>query len=64
MYMETCKINLIHIVVVFITAQEYSELILGCGSVIITLFFGSIGPKFQVPCVATSAKCGDLAQFQ
>ena len=40
-----------------------AELILGCRSVIIT-FSGSIGPKFQVPCVATSAKCQDLAQFQ
>ena len=28
-----------------------SELILGCGSVIIRLFFFNIGPKFQVPCV-------------
>ena len=40
-----------------------TELILGCGSVIITLFF-NIGPKFQVPCVAISALCRDLAHFR
>ena len=39
---------------------HYTELILGCGSVMITLFC-NIGPKFQVPCVAISALCRDLA---
>ena len=31
---------------------------------IITFCFGNIGPKFQVPCVATSALCRDLAHIR
>ena len=49
----------VYLICVYTTA----ELILGSGSVIILLFC-KIGPKFQVPCVATSALCLDLAHFQ